>query len=791
MKTQIKVLLVAVFCAIFSTSVYGNIINVPDDQPTIQAAIDVAIYGDTILVAAGTYVENINFLGKKIVVTSSDGPKATTIQAPATGLFTINTADNNSSDTVLTYTKTYTVLTTEAVVYLVTLEPRGTELSGFTIKGGGNSGIYCDGSSPRILNNIITGNASIQLNTAGGINLINTSGALIRGNIIYGNNAHTYGAALHARNSIGDTICYNITYYNSGIGDFRCLNSTSAIFNNTLNCFDAHDGVMNQLSGTIDVRNNIIIGAPYVGVYAEDGGQAIISYNCIWLSNADCNGSGITVGPGRISADPLFFDANNHDYALSPGSPCIDMGDPDPFFNDPDGSRNDMGALRLIPSAYPIAANINYGPDAGGEYAPTLTPEIFWTYIDTTPTTQWGYEIEIGTDEDWTIAEMWATGPVASSDTSVVYTGSPMANMITYYLRLRVDNGANWGDWSFRHIIPHTATIINVPDDHPTIQAAIDFAIDGDTVLVATGSYFENIDFLGKSIRVIGDGAATTFLQPLNPDEPAITMASIEGSGAEFSGFSVAGGGNAHTVVISASGSPLICYNVFHDNIPVGGNSIAVITCSVSAPVISHNVFYNNGGIGCVAIMGGTAEIINNTFDGNARGLTALFGSGIAKNNIVTNSLECGIESLHMESDYNNVWNNNVDYHQAVAGPGDISSDPLYVDPLNRDYNLQPGSPCIDAGDPDPYYNDPDGTRNDMGAFPTGPPFLCGDADGSRSVNILDVAHLIRFLYKDGPAPVPYEAGDADGSGNIDLMDITYLVNYLYKGGPAPICPEG
>ena len=47
---------------------------------------------------------------------------------------------------------------------------------------------------------------------------------------------------------------------------------------------------------------------------------------------------------------------------------------------------------------------------------------------------------------------------------------------------------------------------------------------------------------------------------------------------------------------------------------------------------------------------------------------------------------------------------------------GNIDSDPLFVDTTNADYNLQLGSPCINAGDPDSPY-DPDGTITDMGAF--------------------------------------------------------------------------
>lgn len=54
-----------------------------------------------------------------------------------------------------------------------------------------------------------------------------------------------------------------------------------------------------------------------------------------------------------------------------------------------------------------------------------------------------------------------------------------------------------------------------------------------------------------------------------------------------------------------------------------------------------------------------------------------------------------------------------------TPGVGNLFDDPLFVNAPADDYRLQPGSPCIDAGDPTSP-PDPDGSRADMGALPFG-----------------------------------------------------------------------
>ncbi|MDP8320852.1 MAG: hypothetical protein RAO94_00730, partial [Candidatus Stygibacter australis] len=68
-----KTLLLILLLTVLAINLHSVLIDVPDwdnDVYSIQDGIDLAVDTDTVLVAPGTYYENINFLGKKITVTS-------------------------------------------------------------------------------------------------------------------------------------------------------------------------------------------------------------------------------------------------------------------------------------------------------------------------------------------------------------------------------------------------------------------------------------------------------------------------------------------------------------------------------------------------------------------------------------------------------------------------------------------------------------------------------------------------------------------------------------------------
>lgn len=76
------------------------------------------------------------------------------------------------------------------------------------------------------------------------------------------------------------------------------------------------------------------------------------------------------------------------------------------------------------------------------------TPTISWTYGDLDNDPQSLYEVEVWTGPVGTGTQMWATGSVSGTSTSVVYAGSSLIPGSTYYARVRAFDGKDWGQWS-------------------------------------------------------------------------------------------------------------------------------------------------------------------------------------------------------------------------------------------------------------------------------------------------------------------------------------------------------
>ncbi|RMG98777.1 MAG: hypothetical protein D6706_06690, partial [Chloroflexi bacterium] len=91
------------------------------------------------------------------------------------------------------------------------------------------------------------------------------------------------------------------------------------------------------------------------------------------------------------------------------------------------------------------------------------------------------------------------------------------------------------------------------------------------------------------------------------------------------------------------------------------------------------------------------------------------YWNSVIRNNIFIGN-DIALYWMKWQFDHNISWNNRID---TLAWQEPYYTDTwIRVDPLlGDDYLPLPTSPVIDAGNPDPRYNDPDGTRNDIGLF--------------------------------------------------------------------------
>ena len=68
-------------------------------------------------------------------------------------------------------------------------------------------------------------------------------------------------------------------------------------------------------------------------------------------------------------------------------------------------------------------------------------------------------------------------------------------------------------------------------------------------------------------------------------------------------------------------------------------------------------------------------------------------------------------------------------------------------------------------------------------------PYNPGDLNWDDIVDILDVPHIVYYLFRGWEAPCPIKAADANCDQEVTIADAVYLVNYIFRSGPAPqIC---
>ncbi len=325
----------------------GADIHVPDDFAAIQEAIDAAVDNDIVIVKPGTYVENIDFLGKAITVKSSDGPEVTVIEGHE-------------------YAR--------SVVEFSTHEDRSSILDGFTVTDGcgkyvdssfRGGGIFCSRCSPTITNNIITRNGywdnGFWIEFGGGIYIQQTTWSSVICSPLISNNTISDNKSSEG----GGIYCVDWAQEDvSAIIKNNRITGNLARKGGGISCHSASDIINNIIAGNIAVEcgggiyltfsqyeiANCTVSQNYAywsggGIYVNNPSYTpppLIANSIIWNNSAQsspeiwtsgsisvshCDVEGGWQGAGNIDADPLFVDPASGDLHLTHGSPCRDAGD--------------------------------------------------------------------------------------------------------------------------------------------------------------------------------------------------------------------------------------------------------------------------------------------------------------------------------------------------------------------------------------------------------------------------------------------------------------------------------
>jgi len=299
---------------------------------TIQAAIDAAAPGDTIIVAAGTYRESLSWTTKDLTIQGAGVGRSIIDPSAASG--------GPGGRCLSTWYRT-----------------AASKIEGFTFQGGQadpGAGMYNAYSSPTVVNCAFTGNSAGSSGYAGGMFNTAFSSPTITNCTFTGNQALEGGAMYNYDNS--NPMLTNCTFtgnfvwwYGAAVRNYAYSNPTltnCTITSNT--AIYAGGGIYNEYSSPT-LTNCILWGN-------AGGGMDNHYYNNYpTLSHTDSQNfaNAAPDGNGNFNADPRFVDAANGDLHLLSNSPCINRGDDavvtaPPFPADSNGTPLDLdGNSRL------------------------------------------------------------------------------------------------------------------------------------------------------------------------------------------------------------------------------------------------------------------------------------------------------------------------------------------------------------------------------------------------------------------------------------------------------------
>jgi parallel beta-helix repeat protein len=463
----------------------------------------------------------------------------------------------------------------------------------------------------------------------------------------------------------------------------------------------------NDASG---IRGDLLLGdlSQLNGLIAYNNASDNSSKPFLFLSNDSLYGKKVTRNLNLDSCDQFFnlvdlpplmlfqsadryykppvWNHNGQDFALESCSPCVDAG-PTGTDLDPDQSRADMGTMPYVHGQGELRGVISGTLDAGISYRMSC-------------------DVKIDSNSTLTIP----------AGTQITVTG---------YYRMDVEGQLIIGGTPSSHVSFVLSSDTSLT--HADIWAGLRFSRQYPLVPPSSLHYtdftkIQHIDVLKKGIEFVGCSFDQAYDYGMLVATGATDMAdTVSIRNCTFTHCGAAG--------ITVDTCSVTIRNTQVIGTP--GRGIALIGTGENAE-LTNNVIRSGGGIGLVLAHGANPVVVNNTVAWNAYHGIYMEDNcrPLMLNNIVCRNQRYGIwDSLSCfarADDYGDVFGHFLvsgrdttfyDYHgqNGHAGEFSISRDPAFVSAT--DLHLQAGSPCVNAGDSRPEYNDPDGNRNDMGAY--------------------------------------------------------------------------
>jgi len=616
-----------------------GILKVPAHFPTIQQAVDICGDGDTIIVADGTYTghgnRDVDFKGKAITIKSENGPQYCIIDCqgspgdPHRGFYLHS---GEGGDSVI---DGFTIINGYA------------PSDGDTWKFSDGGAICCDGyahypwikrTSPTIRNCIINNNRAADCGA--GIYCCYGSAKIVNCEV-----SSNYGEGIFFRGlgfpvMIGCKVINNDGY---GVTAWRLAGCSVTITNSLVAYNNGRSGIYAESAG-LWISNSTIANNKGCGICTH-GREVTMANSIVWgntrgafsnllpqtvyeVTYSDIQGG--KSGQGNINIDPEF-NIFSDDFHLMAGSACIDAGTNDPFngldaddmdgnprLQDGDGDGNavvDMGACEFEqwdpskPYIHVTPRRLIYNC---GEESPTQEEQTVHISNIGAGTLNW----RIVEDCNWVEVIPTSGQSVGEVDEAIVCVDTTGQLPGHYSCTLEISDEQ----------VPVRSQLVminlsigprRVPQQYPTIQAAIDAWLPGNTIVVAdgvyTGSGNGNISFHGKAITLRSENGPQNCIIDCKNSGRGFYFIDNEANDSIVKGFTITNG-------YAYSEQLCDCWGGDSGDLGFGGG----IYCENSSPTIANCRVINckargyfGGGIFCKY---SNATIVQCTIKGNSSG---------------------------------------------------------------------------------------------------------------------------------------------------------------------------